>query len=149
MRLRRRTLTSALAGGTSPARSRLSSPPVVALVVVVLNVLADKEPQVAFAELLAKDPVFLSQIVDLVLLTTIESIDHDQNDELLCKGHPPRLPRKVTACTGRGSRVLPVSADFSHHTGCKCLTLFSTFRYNPIGANPHESGDSIRTVMGV
>ncbi len=68
-------------------------PLVVALVVVVLDVIVDNEAQRSVARLLAKDPVSLSQIVDLVLLTAIEPTGHGQNDELQCMGCPPRLPR--------------------------------------------------------
>ena len=66
---------------------------VVSLVVVVLDVLADNEAQRSVAKLVTKDPVFLSQIADRVLLTTIEPTGHGQSDELQCRGHPPRPPR--------------------------------------------------------
>ena len=64
----------------------------VSLVVVVLDTLVDDEAQRSVAKLLTKDPVFLSQIVDLVLLTAIEPTGHGQNDELQCRGYAPRLP---------------------------------------------------------
>ena len=50
--------------------------------VVVLDVLVDNEAQRSVAMLLTKDPVFLSQILDLVLLAAIEPTGHGQNEEL-------------------------------------------------------------------
>ncbi len=56
------------------------------------------------SELLAEDPILLSQIVDQILLVAVQPASEGEDEELQSMGHRPRLRREDTATTGPALR---------------------------------------------
>ena len=75
------------------------------------------QPKRLTAELLSEDPIFLSQIVDQILLVAVQPPSQGGDEELQSIGHHPRLRRADTARTGPYLDDSAASAAFSHHTG--------------------------------
>ncbi len=75
------------------------------------------QPKRLRAELLVEDPILLSQVVDQILLVTVQPSSEGEDEELQSMGHRPRLRRQDSAKTGPCLDESAASADLLHPTG--------------------------------